>query len=268
MPEIEANGIQLYYELHGPEDADVVVLSNGILMSTASWAYQVPVLAKHCRVLLYDCRGMWQSDQPPGPYSMDLHADDLAALLDALEIRQAHIGGISYGGEVSLAFAIKYPDRTQSLIVSSAVSQVDPFLAGIGETWLSAACAGDSDRLFQVTYPFNFSEAWIAANGPALQAARERYKSLNMAAFVELMLSFRQLNVTAKLARITAPALVIVGEDDQLKPRKYAELIAAHIPGAELAVIPHAGHAVCWERPGIFNSLVLGFVTKHGPAGG
>ena len=123
MPRIEANGIQIYYELHGPEDAEVVVLSNGVLMSTASWAFQTPVLAKHYRVLLYDCRGMWQSQHPPGPYSMELHADDLAALLDAMGIERAHIAGISYGGELSLAFALKYPGRTRSLIVSSAVSQ-------------------------------------------------------------------------------------------------------------------------------------------------
>ena len=103
MPKIQANGIQLYYEQHGwDKDAEVLVLSNGVLMSTASWTMQAPVLAKHYRVLLYDCRGMWQSDHTVGPYSMEQHADDLAALLDALEIKQAHIAGISYGGEISL----------------------------------------------------------------------------------------------------------------------------------------------------------------------
>ena len=268
MPKIEVNGIQLYYELHGPDGADVLVLSNGILMSTASWAFQLPVLARHCRLLLYDCRGMWQSDHPPGPYSMELHADDLAALLDALGIERAHIGGISYGGEVSMAFAVKYPQRTQSLIVSSSVSQVDPLLAGMASSWISAAQAGDPDLLFRVTYPLNFSEAWIAANRPALDAARERYKTLDMDAFLELMFSFIKLDITDELHTIAAPALVIVGEDDILKPRKYAESIAREIPGAELAVVPHAGHAVSWEQPGVFNSLILGFVTKHRQAGG
>jgi len=84
MPRITVNNIDLYYELHGPEDGEVIVLSNGIMMSTASWYFQTQALSKHFRVLLYDCRGMWQSDHPEGPYSMELHADDLAALLDAL----------------------------------------------------------------------------------------------------------------------------------------------------------------------------------------
>jgi len=271
MPKIEANGIQIYYELHGPEDADVLVLSNGVLMSTASWAFQTSVLSQHYRLLLYDCRGMWQSEHPPGPYSMELHADDLAALLDGLGIQQAHIGGISYGAEISMVFALKYPQKTRSLILSSAVSQIDPLLRGFMESWIAATRAKDhaasshirSGMLFDVTYPLNFSEAWIAANQEALDLARERYKMLDFDAFLELLLSFSQLDVTAELHKITVPTLVIVGEEDILKPRQYAEIIAREIPNAEFAIIPHAGHAVLWERPGVFNSLILGFLAKQ-----
>ena len=264
MPKIHANGIDLYYELHGPEEADVLVLSNGVLMSTASWAYQTPVLSRHYRLLLYDCRGMWQSEHPAGPYSMALHAEDLAALLDGLGIERAHIGGISYGAEISMVFALNYPERTRSLVLSSAVSQVDPLLEGMMEGWIAATRAKDPEMLFRVTYPVNFSEAWIAANREALAAAQERYKALDYDAFLELLLSFSQLDVTDELQRVVAPTLVIVGEEDILKPRKYAEIIAREIPDAELAVVPHAGHAVMWERPGIFNSLILGFLAKQG----
>jgi hypothetical protein len=77
LPKIEANGIQICYELHGPEGAEVAVLSNGVLAGTASWVAHTPTLAERCRVLLYDCRGMWQSDHPPEPYSIDLYADNL-----------------------------------------------------------------------------------------------------------------------------------------------------------------------------------------------
>jgi len=263
MPTVKANGIDIYYELHGPDGADLLVLSNGILMSTASWTYQTPVLSRHCRLLLYDCRGMWRSEHPAGPYSIEQHADDLAALLDALEIDSAHIGGISYGGELSLAFALKYPARTRSLIVSSSVSHVDPLLKGFIDTWIAATQAQDPELLFQVTYPLNFSEAWISANQATLDLARERYQTLDMDAFLELLLAFSRLNLTAQLHAISAPTLVIVGEDDLLKPRHYAEIIAGEIPGAELAVVPHAGHSVCWEQPGMFNTLVLGFMCRH-----
>jgi 3-oxoadipate enol-lactonase len=263
MSKIEANGIQLYYELHGPEDADVLVLSNGVLMSTASWAFQTPLLSRHYRLLLYDCRGMWQSDHPPGPYSMELHADDLAALLDALEIERAHIAGTSYGAEVSMVFALEYPERTQSLIVTAAVSQLDPLLRGLADIWIEAARAHDPELLFKVVYPLTFSEAWIAANQPALDLARERYEALDFDALLELFLCFSRLDITADLHRITAPTLVVAGELDALKSRKYADLIAREIPGAEYALIPLAGHAAMWEQAGVFNSLILGFLAKH-----
>jgi len=263
MPKAMVNGIEIYYELHGPEDAGVLVLSNGVLMSTASWGFQVPALAQRHRLLLYDCRGMWQSEHPPGPYTMELHADDLAGLLDILGIERAHIGGTSYGAEVGMVFALKYPERTRSLVVTSAVSQVDPLLQGMIDSWIAAARARDAEMLFQVVYPLTFSEDWIAANRMTLDLARERYNSLDFDAFLQLLLCFSKLDITADLHRIAAPVLVVAGELDLLKPRRYSEIIAREIPGAEFAVIPQAGHAALWERAGVFNSLILGFLAKH-----
>jgi len=268
MPEIIANSCRFYYELDGPDEADVLVLSNGILMSTASWGYQVPIFSRHYRVLRYDCRGQWQSDHPAGPYSMEGHAEDLAALLDALDIRRAHIGGISYGAEISLVFALKYPERVRSLVLASLVSQVDPVLAGIAGMWLAAAQRRDPELFFAATYPFNFSQRWIAANSGALAQARSRYVTLDFDAVAELCRAFLALNITGDLYRIKAPTLLMVGEEDNLKPRAYADIIAREIPHAAYAIIPGAGHAVCWEAPLVFNSLVLGFLEQQGKGGG
>lgn len=263
MPFQEANGIKLYYELHGPANADVIALSNGIFMSTGSWAYQVAELKKHFQVLVYDCRGMWQSDHPDGPYSMEQHADDLAALLSALGIEKAHIGGISYGGEISMVFALRYPARLRSLILSSTVSQTDPLLVKMGDMWTNALHRNDADALFETSLPLNFSESWLAANSGVLDATRKRYHQMDLKAAEQLMLAFSRVDFTEELKKITAPALVLVGELDILKSRKYAEIIAREIPGAELVIIPHAAHAVCLEKPAAFNTAVLGFVLKH-----
>jgi 3-oxoadipate enol-lactonase len=263
MSFLEANSVKLYYELHGPEDADVLVLSNGILMSTASWAFQAPVLSRHYRLLLYDCRGMWQSEHPPGPYSMELHADDLAALLDALDIESAHIGGTSYGAEISMHFALKYPERTRSLIITSAVSEVDPEVESMINQWVEAARANDPERLFRAVVPLTFSESWIDANQALLDDARERYKLLDMDALLELLSAFSNLNLTKDLYKINVPALVAVGALDVLKPSRFSEIIANEIPDAEFATIPDAGHAALWENAGVFNSLILDFLAKH-----
>jgi 3-oxoadipate enol-lactonase len=268
MPEVEVNDIRLYYELHGAEEADVLVLSNGVLMSTASWVFQTPVLSQNYQLLLYDCRGMWQSEHPAGPYSMELHADDLEALLDALDIEAAHIGGTSYGAEISMHFALKYPQRTRSLLLTSAVSHVEPELAEMIDTWISPTKVHDAEMLFQSVVPLTFSKPWIEANQSALEAARERYKTLDFDAFLELLECFLRLDITAELHKITVPTLVVVGEDDVLKPREYSEILAREIPKAEFAVIPHAGHAAMWEKAQVFNSLIISFLAKHFPPNG
>ena len=263
MPLIKVNDINLYYELHGPENADVIVLSNGIFMSTASWGYQVAAFKQHFRVLVYDCRGMWKSDHPAGPYSMEQHADDLAELLRVLGIEKAHITGISYGGEISMTFALKYSQMVRSLIISSSVSQIDPLLLAISQSWATAMQTRDAETSFTVTLPYNFSESYINANQAILAGSAKRFAQMDFDSVSELMAAFIKLDITGDLKNITSPALVIVGEEDILKSRKYSEIIAHEIPSAEFVIIPHAAHAVCLEKPGEFNSAVLGFVLQN-----
>jgi 3-oxoadipate enol-lactonase len=146
MPQIEVDGIDLYYELHGANDAPVLVLNNGIIMNAAtSWVFQTKALSAHYRLLQYDCRGQGQSDHPEHPYSMEGHADDLAALLEALKIDHAHIAGISYGGEVAQAFVLKYSEKVRSLILIDTVSEVGPgTAAGCPEL---GGCPADGRRV-------------------------------------------------------------------------------------------------------------------------
>jgi 3-oxoadipate enol-lactonase len=263
MPHIGVNDIQMYYELSGPESAPVLALSNGIMMSTASWAYQKVVLEQHLRVLLYDCRGMWQSDHPDEAYSMEQHADDLAGLLGALGIDAGHIGGISYGAEVSMVFALNYPQKTRSLIVIDGVSEIHPLLKAQTMPWLMAAEREDPELLLRTSVHLNFAEDWIKANQAFIENSVERYAELDMAALARLMRAFYALEITDRLPEIQAPTLVIAGEDDLIKGTKYAEIIAAQIPGSELVFVPDSGHALCLEKPAVLNTLLLGFVTKH-----
>jgi 3-oxoadipate enol-lactonase len=263
MPKIPVNGINLYYEISGPEGAPVLVLSNGIMMGTASWVYQKTALEKHLRVLLYDCRGMWQSDHPEVPYSMAQHADDLAGLLEALKIKKAHIAGISYGAEVSMVFGIRFPEKTQSLIVIDGVSEIHPLLKAQTYPWLMAAEKDDPELLLRTSYHMNFAEDWIKANLSFIEASVERYALLDMPALARLMRAFYNLDITNQLTEIKAPTLVIAGQEDLIKGQEYAKIIADQIPGSEIVLVPGSGHALCLEKPAILNTLLLGFVMKN-----
>ncbi len=265
MPFIACNGICLYYELHGPEGAPVLVLNNGILMNAAgSWALQTAAFSANYRVLQYDCRGQGQSDHPDDAYSMDVHADDLAALLGVLGIGRAHVLGISYGGEVAQAFALKYPALVESLILADTVSEVGPELRLIVEGWKAAAVANDPDLFFLVTVAWNFSPEFIAARAAILQASRALYRELDLAAVARLCDAFLEVDFTGRLHEVRVPTCIIVGQQDHLKGTGYAETIHRAIPGSRLKVLPGAGHAVCMESPVAFNAAVLEFLHSVG----
>ncbi len=264
MPRLHANGIEIYYELHGAEDAPLLVLNNGIIMNAAtSWAFQTKPLAEQLRVLQYDCRGQGQSDHPDAPYSMEQHADDLAALLTGLGYPEAYIAGISYGGEVAQAFVLKYPKRCMGLILADTVSEVQEDLRRTIHSWLDAARAGDAEAFFEVTVPWNFSASFIEANQQLMADARERYELLDYPAVVRLCECFLEVDFTARLGEIECPTCVIVGSEDRLKGPAYARILKKGIPHAEYHELQGAGHATCWERPREFNTIVLDFLARH-----
>jgi 3-oxoadipate enol-lactonase len=266
MPTLPVNGVNLYYEWHGPEQAPVLLLLNGVLMSTPGWAYQIPALSKKYRLLLHDCRGQGQSEHPAGPYTMRQHAEDVVGLMQVLGIEQAHIAGISYGGEIALLMGIHFPRHVRSLFVSSSVSEVRPQLRAIIESWLAAAYVGNGELLYRCSVTDNFSEPWLAAHPSWAEQSIPRYQQLDMEAVTNLCECFLGLDCTADLDRIQAPTLVAVGELDTLKPLEpYARLIARKIPNARLLIFGNAGHACCIETPQAWNAALLGFLEEHDP---
>jgi 3-oxoadipate enol-lactonase len=263
MPRARAGDVELYYEWHGPEGAPVLVLNNGILMNAAtSWVLQQRAFAERYRVLLYDCRGQGLSDHPDGPYSMAQHADDLARLLDTQGVGRAHVLGISYGGEVAQAFAIRHGARTRGLVLADTVSEIGPALRMVVDSWLDVARRARPDEFFRATVPWNFSPAFIRSNAALFEDVRRRYAELDYPAVVRLGECFQRLHLTPDLARITAPTCILYGDLDLIKGREYAEILHRHIAGSQLHAIPGAGHAACWEQPQAFNQLVLDFLDS------
>lgn len=264
MPKIEVDGIHLYYELYGADDAPVLVLNNGIIMNAAtSWVFQTKALSAHYRLLQYDCRGQGQSDHPEHPYSMEGHADDLAALLEALKIDHAHIAGISYGGEVAQAFVLKYPEKVRSLILIDTISEVGPELRLVIQSWVDALRMGDALAFFNATVPWNFSQEFIANNTVLLEDARKRYALLDFPAVIRLCEAFFAVNFTERLGGIKVPTCIMVGQLDLLKGPRYAEILRQGIQHSEYHILRGSGHASCWERPEEFNSVILGFLAKQ-----
>jgi 3-oxoadipate enol-lactonase len=263
MPHQSVNGVQLYYEFQGPEAGELLILNNGVFMNTTSWAFQLPDLCRRHRVLTYDMRGQGRSEHPEGPYSMERHAEDLAALMDTLGLEKAHMVGTSYGGELNLVMGIRYPERCRSLVIIASVPHSDPLLVAMIERWRIAAQLGDGPQFFRLIYADTYSEAFLIQRPDLIPMAEKRYADLDLPAAVRLLQSFQRFNVTAELGRIQVPTCIISAELDLLKPRKYGEIMHQAIAGSEFHLVPGAGHVVVLERAAEVNTLILGFLAKH-----
>ena len=118
MPQIKVGDINMYYEVHG--EGIPLVLIHGLGADTNAWMFQMPELATKYKVVIFDNRGVGQTDTPDIPYSAQMMADDTADLMDALNIAEAHILGYSLGGFIAQELAIKYPQKVRSLILATS----------------------------------------------------------------------------------------------------------------------------------------------------
>jgi 3-oxoadipate enol-lactonase len=263
MPQLNVNGVNLFYEFHGPEDGELLILNNGVFMNTTSWAFQLPDMIRRHRVLTYDMRGQGQSDHPQGEYSLDLHADDLVALMDGLHLGKAHMVGTSYGGELNLVMGIQHPERCHSLVIIASVPHSDPLLVAMIERWRLAAQLGDGPMFFRLIYADTYSEAFLVNQPGLIPLAEQRYATLDLPAAERLIRSFQAFNVTQDLGKMRVPTCIVSAECDILKPRRYGEIMHRAIAGSEFHLIPDAGHVVVLEKAAEVNTIILGFLAKH-----
>jgi pimeloyl-ACP methyl ester carboxylesterase len=249
MPKIDRDGIKIHYEVHG--DGPPLILTHGYSSTSAMWTGQVEALSKHHKLILWDMRGHGQSDYPDSPsaYSEALTVGDIAALLDAVGVGKAIVGGLSLGGYMSLAFYRAHPKRVSALLIIDTGPGFRKDDAR--EVWNKRAL-DTADR-----FEREGLEVLKSASRERSTVSHRDARGLALAA--RGMLTQRDARVIEVLPEIRVPSLVVVGADDTpfLAASDY---MAAKIPGAEKVVIPAAGHAVNIDQPQAFIEAVLPFL--------
>lgn len=269
MSYMNVNGIKLYYELRGNLAAEeTIVFLNGVMGSSSSWAYQVPLFDKFkFKILVHDFKGQLLSDKPEGPYSFKEHAEEAKLLMDALNIKNGHLVGTSYGGEVAMRFAIDFPESVKSISVIDSVSELDEVLKLFVRGWRTSAMEKDAEKFYWGMTPTIYHNSYLEKNRKVLQERVETLKKAPESYFegqVYLYDTFEQdVFMTDELHKIKCPALIVCGEEDLLKPKKFSKIIADNIPNSEFAVIPDCGHVTIFEKPDMLNSMLLGFILKN-----
>ncbi len=265
MPKIRTKTIEIEYEIQG-EGAPLLLIA-GLGYTRWSWHRIVPELARRFQVITFDNRGMGGTERTDGPYTAQLLANDTAALLGALGIERAHIAGISMGGFIAQALALKKPELFQSLILMStsfggdkhvpASSQViseliNPNLDLRGRTLI--ACNPN----FESRDP-EFFKYWLQyrKQNPPHPAG---YQS-QLAIGLDLLKPENSFESGLKLLDI--PTLILFGEMDQVVPVANGQLLQKSISGSRLVTLPEAGHFLPFEAPMELVQEIEVFLSSH-----
>jgi 3-oxoadipate enol-lactonase len=259
------NGQELYFEVHG--EGPPLILVMGIGYDSGLWSLaQVPALSKKFRVITFDNRDAGRSSKARGDYTIADMADDVAGLMDSLDVPRAHVLGLSMGGMIAQEVALRHPKRVDRLVLTgcgAAPARVafDPI-----RTWdwiKTHDTTGETFACAQFTWLFS---AAFRRNREAVAQTVAMLSSnphpVGPEAYHRQAQAYLRYDALDRLGAIQAPTLVIAGEQDLLTPPWVCQEVADRIPGARFEVIEGDGasHVVPIERPDDFNSLVARFL--------
>jgi pimeloyl-ACP methyl ester carboxylesterase len=266
MPTVHANGIDIWYERLGPTEGTPLVPSHGFAGPSAQWRPEVLPLADKRPLVLYDVRGHGRTTVPadPSEYSLPTFAADLAALLKAIGIERAHIGGVSMGGMITAQFAVDYPEMCASVLLCDttcgnaptlAVTPLEPDAAAQWEQRLVTGITllKEAVRQYGLEATLLREWEWKKANDPHLDESPysieddlERIKLMTPEGHIGAAGAIASRpDLTDRILKITAPTLVMIGEWDDFLPCALRD--HELIPGSRLIVRQHCAHGSRWR---------------------
>ena len=257
-----ANNIDINYEVHGRVGAPWLVLSHSLACSVRMWDPQIAALKDQFQIFAFDSRGHGATEATTGAYTLELLADDLFALLQALKIEQAHYCGLSMGGMIGQTFALKYPGVFQSLTLADTTSRYPAAAAAAWADRIATAEAKGMEPLAQPTLERWFTEPFRSKNPAAVDAIRKLIVATPVAGFAGCCHAIPKINLTARLKEIKCPMLVIVGADDPGTPPSMAQEIHDNAPGSKLVILPQAAHLANIEQPEGFTRALRDFLRS------
>ena len=256
MPTVRTNGVETYYERRG--EGPPVVFVHPSVMDHAVWDEQVAALSEEYETVVYDLRGHGRTGgSSERAYPMDLYAEDLRALVDALDLDRPVLCGLSRGGMVALTYAARYPDEVSGLVLAETFT---PPILGLGDWFLRRVLLNavippvrlvgyERVERAQVWFLERFGSG-MAGNYGNVERAREGGPGVATDEFAKVMRSMTRFHETAlDLSAVAAPTLVLYGERGLPPVKRHAARLAARLPDVEVDEVPGAGHAATLDDP-------------------
>jgi 3-oxoadipate enol-lactonase len=255
---IKANGININYQIDGPDNAPWLMFSNSLATSMAMWDEQAAALKNSFRVLRYDQRGHGGSDVPGGRYPFDTLLADAIGLLDALGVAKTNFAGLSMGGATALGLAERYGDRLDRVVVCDSPCLSTPQSSQQWEERIVIARQKGIEALVEPTVSRWFPPETLAKNPPHLDKVRAMFRATPVNGFIGCAAALADHDYATAVASVKHPVLFLVGEKDAPAPamRKLHE----KLNGSRYAELPGAGHISNMDRPADFNRAVAEFL--------
>ncbi|MBV9882212.1 MAG: pyrimidine utilization protein D [Sphingomonadaceae bacterium] len=251
----------LWYEWHGPEEGEVLILSPGLGGSAAYWAPNLEALAARYRVLLYDHRGTGRSDPAlPETVSIESMARDVVALTNALGVKRAHFLGHALGGLIGLELALS-ENLIDRLVVVNGWKELHPLTARCFDVRLELLRKSGPEAYVKAQPLFLYPPSWLARHEAELEAEAVR----QLAHFPPVETVEKRIAAARGWQLwldLTGAVLVIGTEDDMLVPVHCGEALADALPLARFWPLRSGGHACNVTQPDIFNRLVTLFLES------
>ena len=259
------NGCEFYYEIHGQGDSLVLIM--GLRRNVEWWYRQIPALSRHFQVIAFDNRGAGRSDKPVMEYSMQLFAQDTAALMETLDVPDAHILGVSMGGYIAQELALNYPSKVRSLVLGCTGCGGDRAVIMSPERMekFTANKGLKPEEILRKDMDIYFSDHYVSQNPEKI----EEFVEISMRHYQPADAFFRQFDACQRhdtgdrLNHLSLPTLIMTGDDDPLVPPQNSHILKKLIAGAELSVFAGGRHCFFIESADGFNQKTVDFLKAN-----
>ncbi len=267
MEQIEVHGLRIAYERagHGPP---LVLVHGYVGDGWTTWHHQLEDLADEFTVVAWDAPGAGGSSDPPETLGMAGYADCLASFIDALELGQAHVAGLSFGGALTLELCHRHPNIPVTLVLASAYAGWEGSLSP-DEVERRLRQALDLSELapqkfVEALLPTMFSASTSPEDVDTFGAAMSEFHPVGFRAMARALAT----NLREALPLVRVPTLLVFGDEDVRAPMYVAEDLRDSIQNSTLIVLPGVGHVCNIENPERFNHEIRTFLRDHRPDDG
>lgn len=256
MPTVKINNVELYYEVKG--EGEVLVFTHGASWDHRQWDPQVKVLSEQYKTITWDVRGHGKSSLPKGKVDSEDFTNDLVGLLEYLNVKEAHLCGLSMGGHISLQTAFRHPERVKSLVLigtpyTNSYNWFEKVFVPINR-W--------SSMFIPMSVMANIQAKTLSKFNPSnKQYIKETVSAIPLNRWVRIWHAVSKMESGNDLDKITCPSLILQGEYDSMTERQQQEM-AERIPRSKMVYIKDAHHATNLDNPEQVNQEILSHLSK------